>query len=519
MKTSNRVQLIDDKSVEALQDAGDQVSDLTLQGYHPTEAVAKVASALQLPLHKTELLIYAYNNGVSAEKRASAGGPFERLQSFPLADPVKVKELVYGAEAFQTKSASLSLSDNSDSNGNAGLDFLPLGMATFDTDLSGMTQDEASAALGFETKTAGAGTDKEDAAVGDDDNSGLSISRTTVRIELCPTPKKEKDARFVHKIPESVQEQIEAGFKMMSPELNSDIETSLLQALGIKEGAMHRANGEADTAYAEMLGLLEGMRHNIQSRHLSPSFKSAGLTSVNAYYPDIASILSSYVGEVDAYLIKHAECSLLDTTVNHPWVAEAKRLYESMEKVAGLTVTANRCTEEYKAVCDLYKNRARYKAADWRQFLAEESEPEKKEAGVADLLGLSHIGSEGAKKVRGLFDPEAEVVLKKKEKLTRDALSGLDDPLHESTLRDIDIQNMIGDFSVNDEILSAFPLPDLLTSYNDLLRVSPNAMRNRAQARSLLQQYMTQGRMAPTELLPALEMNRLAARKPDENAA
>jgi hypothetical protein len=34
-------------------------------------------------------------------------------------------------------------------------------------------------------------------------------------------------------------------------------------------------------------------------------------------------------------------------------------------------------------------------------------------------------------------------------------------------------------------------------------------MRDKAPARALLQQYMTQGRMAPTELMPALQMNKL----------
>ena len=42
---------------------------------------------------------------------------------------------------------------------------------------------------------------------------------------------------------------------------------------------------------------------------------------------------------------------------------------------------------------------------------------------------------------------------------------------------------------------------------------APGTMRNRAIARAMLQQSMTQGRMAPTEYIPALQMNKLDPRK------
>jgi hypothetical protein len=517
--SKNRVKLISDTDAEQLQLAGDRVSELTLQGYHPTEAIAKVASANRFPLHKTELLIYAYNNGVAAEKRASAGGPFERLQEFSVPDPVRVKELVYGApSAEDTSEPDLFGRTAKTASLDSLTEFLPQGMATFDTDISGLSFEDARKALGIPSpsvKTASDG-DKDGE---DEDGQGFSVSRTTISFSMCPScdkEKKTKDARFVHKIPETIKEQIEAGFKMMSPELNRDIDSSLLRLMGVKEAEMHLACGVADEAYAHLGDLTDTMADNIRSRRLSPSFKAAGLVSVNAFYPDIAAMLAPQVSEVDAYLMKTAVYSPTDVSANHPWIADAKRLWESMEKTAELTAAANKCTEEYKAVRDLYYNRPRYKAADWRVFAADDPTQQKTALiGPADALSGAHILGQAQDWLTG-FVAETPRDVTAKKKIEQQVRNDLDDPSHEIALRNIGIQNMLSDFSANDEILSAFPMRDLLRGYSDLLHTAPQTMRNRAQARALLQQYMTQGRMAPTELIPALQMNKLTAERPSD---
>jgi hypothetical protein len=317
----------------------------------------------------------------------------------------------------------------------------------------------------------------------------------------------------VHKIPETIKEQIEAGFKMMSPELNRDIDSSLLRLMGVKEAEMHLACGVADEAYARLGDLTDMMADNIHARHLTPSFKAAGLVSVNAFYPDVAAMLAPRVGEVDAYLMKTATYLPTDVSAKHPWVADAERLWRAMEKTAELTVAANKCTDEYKTIRNLYYNRPRYKAADWRVFVTED-QPLQKTAliGPADALSGAHILGQAQDWLTGFVaeTPKDEAT---KKKIEQDVWNDLDDPSHDVSLRNIGIQNMLSDFSANDEILSAFPVQDLLRGYSDLLHTAPQTMRNRAQARALLQQYMTQGRMAPTELIPALQMNKLTTEK------
>jgi hypothetical protein len=496
-----RARLMSEDECAVIEDASGEVSSLTLQGYNPTEAIAKVASAYQFPLHKTELLTYAYTNGVAAEKRASVGGPFERLQSFPLPDPVKIKELVYGKDGNDTAESK-----------TASVDEMPFDMRMFDTDLTGLSSEDVQEKLGFFQKTA-----SDDSKPDNKSGNGMSISQTTVRISLYnPSTKKEADNRYVHKIPETMKERLDAGLKMMSPELSNEIDSVLSRFINDKQAEIYRVRGEADDAYGEVFGLLANMDRHLKARHLSPSFKAAGLASINAYYPDVAKILSPRVGEVDAYLIKTAQYSPLDVTADHAWVSFAKQIYDALEKTAELNVAVQECESQYAAATDLYNNRPRNKAADWAVFT--------KDAGgdgisgiinnyVPKGLGDIEAATKGAKNLGNFFLGKGigsgSESSKKKLDIFNDVASDMRDPLHDLDLKDIEIQSMLNDFFTNDEILSAFSINDLLRGYNDLLRTAPSTMRNKTQARALLQQYMTQGRMAPTELMPALQMNKL----------
>jgi hypothetical protein len=510
--TKKRAQLMSEDDLAVIENASDEVSDLTLQGYSPTDAIAKVASAYKFPIHKTELLTYAYTNGVAAEKRASAGGPFDRLQSFPVPDPVRIRELVYGKtseDATDTKTASV--------------DIMSLGMKMFDTDLTGVSPENVREMLGFkQVKTAE--SEDSDSSKEDKSGHGMSITQTTVRVSLYnPAKKKEADGRYVHKIPETTQEHLDAGLKMMSPELSNEIDSILSRFINNKSAEVYKARAEADDAYHSVYALLGDMDRHIKARNLTPSFKAAGLASINAYYPDVAKILAERVGEVDAYLIKTAEYLPTDVSAAHPWVFYAKQIYETMEKTAELNVEVQLRESEYAAASYLYNNRPRYKAADWMPFTKDadvESWINKfVPKGVADAAAVA----KGVKSVGGSMfgfggnkDDKSD---KKKHDIYRSVASDMYSPSHTLNLKDIEVKNMLNDFAVNDEILSAFPINDILKGYNDLLRTAPSTMRTKAQARALLQQYMTQGRMAPTELMPALQMNKLTGNRKDSDSS
>ena len=274
---------------------------------------------------------------------------------------------------------------------------------------------------------------------------------------------------------------------------------------------MIAANAEADDAFVTLCHSLDEFGKNLDSRHLEPSFKRAGLASVNAYHPDVFSMLGPYLSEVNTHLIKESSITPLDVTIRHPWVKGAEVIHDAICRVADLTLAANRKSAEYKAMQYLYEKRAEIKASpNWASLLSNVQAYQKKDTKSADLLtGVVSSGlTLGGANVLPLITGRDQS--KHKSKVRDDVLDDLDDPLHDLNLRDIAMQGMINDFETNDEILKAYNKNQLLRDYTALLHTAPKAMRDSSQARALLQQYMTQGRMAPTELKPALEMNKLA---------
>jgi len=471
-----------DADAELLQEAAADVAYLTSQGESPTNAIAKVAAAARFSKQKTNLLTYAYSNGVAAEKRGSTGGPFERLGAFPLPDPAAIHQLVYGEppKTATTLPDSLWPDETDNVTSTVSESFLPHGMATFETDPTSMDHAELRTMFGMEPKT----------ATGEEDNTtGLSISQTRISISLgTPSP---GDSAMPDS-PKSLQEHLCDRIGTIG--LPDDLETTLLKMLGRTKEAMIQTNAEADDAFVHAQASLDTLGHKLGSRHLEPHFKRAGLLSVNACYPQIASLLGPYLDEVNSHLIKNASHESLDVTVNHPWVSEAGTLQQELEAVAELTITANRKSAEYAAVCSLYNNRGDLrKRANWSSFLAGSLMP-----GLSGTAKNLLVGS----------DQSGE-----KASIRRELLDDLDDRLHDLSLQDIGVQSMMSDFGTNDEILSAYGKKRLLHGYNDLIRTAPGTMRNPALARSMLQQYMTQGRMAPTEYMPALQMNKLDPRK------
>ena len=470
--------LMNDTEAELLQEAGTDVAYLTTQGYSPTEAIAKVAAAARFPVEKTNLLTYAYTNGMAAEKRGSLGGPFQRLAEFEMPDPEKICRLVYGEPDHKTASMSNDLPT--------------FDMGLFDTDPSRLDHDAQRALFGLPVKTASEDddTDENGKPVG----KGFLFSQTTISIGLgspCRSNEETKDTDTA----KSLQDFMRKKIGTLTPEMSDDLETTLLKMLGEKKVAMIEANAEADDAFARVCDSLDIFGTKIRHRHLNPTFKRAGLLSVNAYYPEIASMLGPFTDEVNGYLIKNAANDPVAVSVHHPWVTEAGQIQQELSTVADLTVRANRKSAEYAAVCKLYRNRETLrKSADWSSFLAGALMP--------------GAGSTAKDLVMGTDQSRQKATIRSQ------MLDELDDKMHDLTLRDINLQSSLSDYDVNDDVLKAFGKTNLISAVNDLLPTAPNTMRNRAVGKALLQQYLSQGeRLALTEYEPALKINKLDPRK------
>lgn len=490
-------ELISDTDAELLQEAGTDVAYLTTQGYSPTEAIAKVASAAKFPIEKTNLLTYAYTNGMAAEKRAALGGPFQRLAEFEMPDPQRIRTLVYGEPEKDADYLPDSLGPNYSAleprqkTASVPGEFLAGGMSVFDTDPTRMDHDTQRRLVGLPIKTASDDdTDDNGKPVG----RGFQFSRTTISIELgspCDSDKETKGADT----PKSLQDFMRGKIGTLTPAMSDQLETTLLRMLGEKKAAMVQANAEADNAFAGACDSLDRFGSKIRHRHLTATFKRAGLLSVNAFCPEIASLLGPYGDEVNGHLIKNASHGPADINAFHPWVSEAERIRKELEVVADLTVQANRKSAEYAAVCKLYRNRDTLrKSADWSSFLAGSLMPGAGST-AKDLL----MGSDQSKE---------------KSNIRGQMLDELDDKMHDLTLRDIALQSNLSDYDVNDDVLKAFGKANLISGTNDLLPTAPGTMRNRALGKALLQQYMSQGeRLALTEYEPALKINKLDPRK------
>lgn len=92
-----------------LQDAVGTVADLAEAGMDPTDAAVKVASAFRLLPDQLALVCTAYNTGVHASLRKSAGGPSSRASTAPLVDALAAASRSFGAvktsEAHQPRPA------------------------------------------------------------------------------------------------------------------------------------------------------------------------------------------------------------------------------------------------------------------------------------------------------------------------------------------------------------------------------------------------------------------------------
>ena len=518
--SERRVKEMSESDRDRLQEAGEDIAYLTQQeGYDPTDAIAKVASAAGFTKDQTKLLIFAYNTGLAAEKRANAGGPFERLAEYSLPDSDKIMEKVYGTVATSPEKTA-----------SAGR---TVDLRWLDTDLSQMDAHEVRQMFYPGEKRA------ESEEPPEEKKRGLLVSQTSISISLAPDCEdsdcggKDADDRFIDFIPKSAEEQMSAGLKMMSPELQHTIDSVLREMMRDAKEAQIEKYSIANEEYAKLAGLVTDFGKKVEYIDTLDSHKMAGYASVEAFYPSVAKLLAPFMTEVGVRKMKTASYRDLDVNRQHPWVAEARQIEEQGVRMAVATKEANMSKLYYDVLHNLYYHRPQGEFADWTSLvpvktagslpvmwgnvMADSISGGKKlvNATVKSPLQLGHQGLVAAyhnpfgaatldsvkKKDRESFGEPEEV----REGKRRDVMN----PLRELNRKDIATMSMLSDFSANDDILNAYSLEDIVAHYNDLVRTSPVTMRDRSTARAVLQQMMTQGRMAPTEYEPVLKLDQL----------
>ena len=90
-----------------------------------------------------------------------------------------------------------------------------------------------------------------------------------------------------------------------------------------------------------------------------------------------------------------------------------------------------------------------------------------------------------ADKIKGPTD-EAEV---------QKTLDSLNDPAHESKLREINAQAMMQDLMINDPVISGYDPEEVMGAYNDIVQMSPSAGTQRMLMQSLLRKQLQQGQL------------------------
>jgi len=312
----------------------------------------------------------------------------------------------------------------------------------------------------------------------------------------------------------------------MSTALSDRIDSTLRDLIKKSASAKTEAYADASDAYARLGGMVTFFGHRLRRPFEDVSYKAAGLASVNVYYPDVSELIRPFISEVQASKLKTAQYNVLDLSCRHEFVATAREIHNQIEKTAELTLKANQAKEYHDGLIDFYDNRPRGTQADWMPFVPPdvwESKQAGMGLGVTATLGylvgsrqkknLNSWADAGRQKATLGYDDNKPVSDSTKTRATDEAaeaadqFSGLSSRSALLTSKNIDTLSMLNDFAVNDEILNAYPIHEIVRAYGDLAKTVPHVMRDKVLARAFLQQYMSQGRFAPTELDPAFKFD------------
>jgi hypothetical protein len=361
--------------------------------------------------------------------------------------------------------------------------------------------------------------------------SGVSITQITASASV-PTKEGSSDRDSIDALPATREEILEAWLKKMSTALSDRIDSTLRDLIKKSASAKTEAYADASDAYARLGGMVTSFGHRLRRPFEDISYKAAGLASVNVYYPDVSELIRPFISEVQASKLKTAEYNALDLSSCHEFVATAKEIHAQVEKTAELTLNANQAKEYHDGLTDFYDNRPRGTQADWMPFVsAEVLEPKQAGVGLGVTATLGYlVGSRqknnlnswadaGRQKATLGYDSTPSVPDSVKTRAaeeaaeTADQYGGLSSRSALLNSKNIETLSMLNDFSVNDEILGVYPIHELVGAYGDLAKTAPHVMRDKILARAFLQQYMSQGRFAPSELDPALKFDDSLAKR------
>lgn len=101
---------ISEKTQRVLLDAIEKTAELVNDGEHPDAAIAKAASACNVPSGNVHLIVHAYNTGRTNKQRQIGQTTLEKAAEFALASTDKVLELLY--PTAEKMASDKKLSDN-----------------------------------------------------------------------------------------------------------------------------------------------------------------------------------------------------------------------------------------------------------------------------------------------------------------------------------------------------------------------------------------------------------------------
>jgi hypothetical protein len=361
--------------------------------------------------------------------------------------------------------------------------------------------------------------------------SGVSFTQITTS-SSAPMKEGSYENDCIDAIPKTREEVLEAGLKKMSSALSDRIDSTLRDMIKKSASAKTETYADASDAYARLGGMVTTFGNRLRRPFEDMSYKAAGLASVNVYYPDVSELIRPFISEVQASKLKTAEYNVLDLSNRHEFVAAAKEIHDQIEKTAELTLKANQAKEYHDGLVNFYDNRPRGTQADWMPFVSPEVfEPKQAGMGLGVTATLGYlVGSRqkknlnswayaGRRKATLGYDDSKPVPDSVKTRAAEDAAEtadqygGLSSRSALLNSKNIETLSMLNDFAVNDEILNAYPIHELIGAYGDLSKTAPHVMRDKILARAFLQQYMSQGRFAPSELDPALKFDDSLAKR------
>lgn len=119
--------------------------------------------------------------------------------------------------------------------------------------------------------------------------------------------------------------------------------------------------------------------------------------------------------------------------------------------------------------------------------------------------------------VKDVLGGLAKTISPPNEKLLQRSMQELNDPQHESQLRNIRTQATLQDLMANDDVISGYPSDEVLSAFNEIGGLSPRSTDQRLVMQSLLRRRLAQGALDGFEINQLLDTEDRLKRR-DANA-